>query len=99
MRKKLEDSVAAYNMIKCSREYARKLRIKALFVPVEIDGVTLRARTNLYYNPSTGKCGIGAHGINFKNVGIYPTTHQKLKCINKHGIDMLKKQREYKSYR
>ncbi len=93
-RPKLEDVVAACNMIKSIRKYRKKLKHKGIKIPLDIIDVLLRSQIIVGYNPSTenitiSSCGI-SHGINC----IYPTKFKKLKCINQHTLDVLKKKRE-----
>lgn len=94
MRTKLNDSVAACNMIRSTRIYARKMKKKSVLVPLEIDDMRLKLRTYVIYNPFTKVYSITGHGIGYKKVDIYPSTNQKLKCTSQHAIDRLNANRE-----
>ncbi len=93
---RMEDTKAACNRIKSNRRYSRKaLKGKSLCIPIKIDDTKLICKTTLLHNIFTGTDTIGSHAIKCKSANIYPTTHQKLKCTNKHAIDALNKYRKF----
>ncbi len=92
---KLEDTKAACNLIKQMRDYNKTLIKKEICIPFQIDGIKLRNKVTLVCNPATDMASVSCKGIGYKSISIYPTTHQKLKCINPHGLDKLKNKREF----
>ncbi len=91
---KLEDTKAACNLIKQMRDYDKTLIKKEICTSLRINDIKLRNKVTLVYNPATGVTSVSCKGIGYKSVSIYPTTHQKLKCINLHGLDKLKNKRK-----
>ena len=92
--KKLPDEIAACRLIKRMRKYNKTRKFKTISIPLNTNDAKLSSRLSLEYNPSTEHENISSHGLVYKRICIYPTTKQKLKCINKHAIDYLEKQRE-----
>lgn len=93
-RPKIDDTKAACNMIKRMRKQNRKNLKKSVTVPLHIGEIRIGCMLVITYNPST-KCVSEAHAIKCKRAVIYPTVHQKLRCVNRHTLELLEKEREY----
>lgn len=89
-----DDSKIACNIIKSIRKYSRNIVKKTISIPFEIDGINLRSRVVVNYNPLTGTISLSGNGIGNRRVTVYPTKNQKLNCTNRHALDMLEKQRD-----
>lgn len=92
-RPKIDDTKAACNMIKRMRKQNRKQVKKSITIPLHIDDMKIGCNLIITYNPST-KCVSDAHSLKCKKAVIYPTVHQKLRCVDQHTLDILEKERE-----
>ena len=93
--KKLPDEIAACNIINYNRLYNRKLKRKALSIPIKLDDKNkIRSETIVCYNPSSKGVDVSSHALVCKNIHFYPTTNLKLTCTNPHAMDMLRKARK-----
>ena len=98
---KLDDNKAACNIIKSHREYNKNKTTKNISIPLfKEDKTYVRSRLHLSFNNKTGFISIGGHSLSWKTLDVYPTTNQKLKCTNKHALDVLDQNRSNsKKYR
>lgn len=95
MTKRLKDDIKiACNIIKNARRYNRNIIKKSISTPFHIDGINLRNRIIVNYNPFTETISLSSNGVGNRYITFYPTKNQKLNCTNEHALDMLKKQRE-----
>ncbi len=84
---KLPDEIAACNLIKRVRLYARHgMKHKSVSIPLRKFG--LRAQLIITYRRSTGHVSL-AHTLMYHQCGFSPTTHQKLICTNQHALNVL----------
>lgn len=95
-RQRLNDTKAACNMIKRMRIQNRKKVKKSITVPLNIDDdIKIGCNLIIVYNPSTKHVN-EAHSLKCKRAVVYPTIHQKLRCIGQHALDMLENVRRLK---
>ena len=92
-RPKLDDTKAACNMIKRMRKQNKENLKKSVTVPLHIGEIRIGCILVIAYNPSTGYVG-KAHALKCKRAVVYPTVHQKLRCVNRHTLELLEKERE-----
>ncbi len=92
-RHKLDDTIAACNMIMRLRKESRKRIKKILCISFKIDGINVGCNLIISYNPSTEAVNF-THSLKCKTITVYPTIHQKLNCHEDHALEILKKQRE-----
>lgn len=87
----MDDKERVCRLIQRSREGNKKNKAKGITVRLfKEDKYMLSTRLNVcmrYDNPSFG------HSLYYYGRAIYPTTNNKLECINKAGLLMLQKQR------
>jgi len=93
-RKRIEDKVAACNIIKYQRQYSKIKPKKTITIPIIIDCDTkVGCILTMAYNPRTENIS-KSHSLKCKKAVIYPTVSQKLKCVDQHALDMLEKRRK-----
>ena len=87
---KLPDEEAACNIIMNNRRNSRLNHVtKTITIKLfEMNDYMLSTRLNMVYNINTNNIAF-AHCLSYKNNRIYPTTNLKLRCTNKHALDML----------
>lgn len=93
-RKRLDDIHAITNILNSQKSYKRNYKHKVLLIPFKIDEINLRFTVNVSYNILTQISCIGSCGISYKKITIYPRTNQKIECVNRHALDILKYRRE-----
>jgi len=97
----MSDAEIACNMIKTSREYGRRSRVsKTINIPLfKEDNYIVYSTFTAGYNKLTKCYPNPSFCIKWKCKSIYPTTNQKLKCINKRGLEYLEQSRTYTALR
>lgn len=97
-RPRLDDIKAACNLIKRIRKQNRTRIKKSITIHIYLDNTKIGCNLIINYNPST-KYVSSAHSLKCGKAAIYPTVHQKLKCVDQHTLDLLERQRELKRKR
>ena len=92
---KKSDVEIACNMIKRKREYGKKSRIsKTIYIPLfKEDNCIVYSVLCAGYNILTNNYQFPGFSLVWKSKSISPTTYQKLKCINKRGLEYLEQNR------
>jgi len=94
-RNRLPDEIAACNLIRQQRKSERESR-KSKCITIRINkenDIFITTKLFSTYNINTNVISY-THALHIKNAFIYPTTHQKLRCIDHHAIELLNKKRK-----